>query len=534
MKKFLLFSGCLFCFNVAVAQLQDAWVFFNAKPTFTYPLTNPIAFLSQEAIDRKTLHNTAIDLRDVPVDESFISSLKNQPGIQVMAKSKWMNAAHIRGLEADINQLLTLSFVDSIDFADASLNRSQLRLDTKSPVALNMTAPIDHGLAFNQLDLIELDSLHQLGFTGTGIKIAILDSGFPNIDVLNGFNRTLTNQLILGGYDFVDREAVIFDDHQHGSHVSSHITGYVLNSYVGAAPDASLYLFRTEDVSSENPVEESYWVEAAERADSLGVHIINTSLGYLIYDNPAYSYSYSDMDGQTSFIARGTNIAAEKGLLVVVSSGNSGSSSVHPYIHTPADALGAFTIGAVDSSGNYASFSSIGPTYDGRTKPDVVAQGQSTYYINQQDQIVTGSGTSFSAPIISGAIACLWEALPSLNAEEIKNLVKESASLYPNPTNFLGYGIPNFALAQTLSVEEVTPDSPIKTWPNPFTERVHIELIDEQPYELAIFNNLGQLILERSGAEKRILIHTEQLPGGMYLLRLKLKQGVKTFKLVKL
>lgn len=534
MKKILFFSFCLFCFNAAVAQLQDAWVFFNAKPTTTYPLTNPISFLTQDAIDRKNLHNTPIDVRDLPVDESFITGLKNQPGIQVMAKSKWMNAAHIRGFESDINQLLTLSFVDSIDFADASLNRSQQRLDTKTPVALNMTAPINHGLAFNQLDMIEVDSLHQLGYTGTGIKIAILDSGFPNIDVLNGFNRTLTNQLILGGYDFVDREAVFFGDHQHGSHVSSHITGYVLNSYVGAAPDASLYLFRTEDVSSENPVEESYWVEAAERADSLGVHIINTSLGYLNFDNPAYNYSYTDMDGQTSFIARGANIAAEKGMIVVVSSGNSGSSSVHPYIHTPADAIGAFTIGAVDSTGNYASFSSIGPTYDGRIKPDIVAQGQSTYYINQQDQIVTGSGTSFSAPIISGAIACLWQALPSLNAEEIKNLIRESASLYPNPTNFLGYGIPNFVLAQTLSTNEVAIDNPIKTWPNPFNDQLNIEFFDQQAYELAIFNNLGQLILERNGTDKLIRIDTGKLSGGMYLLRLKLKKGVKTFKLVKL
>ncbi|WP_339612081.1 S8 family serine peptidase, partial [uncultured Planktosalinus sp.] len=371
MKKSILFLSLLVS-QVFFAQVEDAWVIFVDKENVQQSINNPLTILTQEAIDRKTLHNIPIDERDVPVNENYITQLKNQTGISVLAKSKWMNCAFVRGSQAQIDALLDLSFVLDIEYADKSLNFVPGLTPVEDKFAFeNSTKNFEYGAAANQIEMLSGDFLHSEGFTGTGMRIAILDSGFEGVDTQQGFSYIRDDGRILGVYDFVNR-TTSYGSHTHGTRVLSTMGGILENDFAGTAPDASYYLFITEDVSSETPVEEAYWVEALERADSLGVHVVNTSLGYREYDNPAYSHSYEDLDGQTTFGARGANHGFDKGLLLVTSAGNSGNGSF-PWVGTPGDSSGMLTIGAVDEDENAAGFSSQGPTVDGRIKPDVVA-----------------------------------------------------------------------------------------------------------------------------------------------------------------
>ena len=294
----------IFFFQNSVAQ-QDAWVYLTDKPNVASALTNPITILTQKAIDRKSLHNVPIDIRDVPVSSSYLNQLENATGISVMAKSKWFNVVHVRGSEIDINALSSFLFVDSIVFADKSLNTSKNTAKSKQRNQFeskdNLTN-FNYGFAGNQIEMLNGHELHLQDYSGEGVTIAVLDSGFPNVNTMSSFQRLRENGDLLNGYDFVNRTDNVYENTEssHGTWVLSSMAGYIENQYVGTAPDASYYLFITEDATSENPVEESYWVEAAERADSLGVNIINTSLGYTTYDNPNYSYSTSDMDGNTA------------------------------------------------------------------------------------------------------------------------------------------------------------------------------------------------------------------------------------------
>jgi hypothetical protein len=305
------------CQYFSFAQ-QDAWVYFTDKENVANAIANPLTILTQKAIDRKSDHNVAIDERDVPVNENYITQVKNTSGIMVMAKSKWFNAVHVRGSEADINDLLNLGFVASIEFADDNLNRMPTQSNSSNNKfnVEDALVNFEYGNTQNQVEMISADVLHQMDYTGNGVTVAVLDAGFPNVNTMGAFQRLRNAGKLLNGYDFVNRTADIYAyaGSTHGTKVLSAMAGFIQDAFVGTAPDASYYLFRTEDAGSENPVEESYWVEAAERADSLGVDIINTSLGYKSYDNPNYSYTASDLDGNTAFITKGANIAFEKGL----------------------------------------------------------------------------------------------------------------------------------------------------------------------------------------------------------------------------
>src|SRR5690606_29405613 len=430
--------------QVIFSQVEDALIFFADKENVQQSIDNPITILTQASLDRKALHNIPIDERDVPVNENYITQVKAQPGVTVLAKSKWMNAVYVRGNLSNIDNLINLSFVIDIEYANKTLNfgpGNQKPID-KFFVETTKTE-FNYGFAANQIEMLNGDYLHQQNYTGEGMIIAFMDSGFPGVNTIGGFARMRDNGNLLGTYDFVERTEEITTSHTHGTRTLSTAAGYIENQFVGTAPDASYYLFRTEDTDSETPVEEAYWVEAVERADSLGVHVINTSLGYREYDNPNHSHRYQDLDGNTTIAARGANIGFEKGMLLVNSAGNGGASDF-PWVTTPGDAHGIFTIGAVDEFGDYGWFSSIGPTVDGRIKPDVMAQGVAAYNITPDNEIGTGNGTSFSSPIIAGLVACLWQARPEATNGQVMQRIRQSAHLYNNPTNEMGYGIPNF------------------------------------------------------------------------------------------
>ena len=527
-------SICILCMAhcCLVFAQQEAWVYLTDKQNVAQSISNPITILTQKAIDRKNAQGIAIDSRDVPVNENYITQLKAQTGIQVMAKSKWFNAVHVRGSEVDINALLALSFVDSIDFANDGLNSRPALVQDNFSIE-NTLVDFNYGDAQNQVEMLNLDCLHESDYTGEGITIAVLDSGFTNVNTMSSFQRLRDNNDLLDGYDFVDRNADVynFTGSNHGTKVLSTMAGYIENQYVGTAPDASYYLFRTEDVSSENPVEESYWVEAAERADSLGVDIINTSLGYTVYDNSAYDYSISEMDGNTTYITRGANIAGEKGIIVVVSAGNSGASTWQ-IVEAPADAPNVLTVGAVDSSGDYASFSSQGSAIQPTQKPDVVAKGSATAVIDENDTIITNNGTSFSSPIIAGSIACLLQAQPFSTVDEISQAVRMSSSQYEFPDYFLGYGIPDFCNALTLlSVPEIDSQD-IRIHPNPVSSTLYLNAPEGSPVLVSVTDTLGKRVVEDETLYNNQL-DVSQLKSGLYFLNIHSSESHKIIKFIK-
>ena len=400
------------------SQIEDAWVHFTDKPNVSVALANPETILTLRAIQRKSQQGVPIDERDVPVNSLYVDQIEASSGITVLAQSKWFNNVHVRGTQADITALLALSFVDEITFANKGLGTIRTPYQYQDKFEMEASSVIfDYGSATTQVEMINIHQVHQMDYTGDGVLVAVMDSGFPGVNIMAGFQRLRDAGDLLGGYDFVDRTADIYayTANSHGTWVLSTMGGYIENSYVGVAPDASYLLYRTEDAGSENPVEESYWVQAAERADSLGVDIVNTSLGYKSYDNSSYSHTSSDMDGTTTYITRGANIAVEKGMLLVNSAGNSGINGVN----APADSPSVVSVGAVQSNETYASFSSQGNGIQPSIKPDVAAMGVSTAVIDPSGSVVGLNGTSFSGPIIAGALACIKQASPSSGFLEI-------------------------------------------------------------------------------------------------------------------
>ncbi len=536
MKKKLLFISLIFFQFFAFTQ-EDAWVYLNAKANVANAFANPITILTQDAIDRKNNHSIVIDFRDVPVDESYISQLKSATGITVMAKSKWFNAVHIRGSETDINNLLVESFVDHIEFADQSLNSSR-SFEVKNKFEIEEAQTIFvYGNTQNQVEMINADNLHVLDYTGTGMVVAVLDAGFPNVNTMAGFQRLRDAGNLLGAYDFVNRDTDVYTGttSSHGTRVLSTMAGYIENQFVGTAPDAGYYLFITENAPNENPVEESYWVEAAERADSLGVDVINTSLGYTTYDNSNYSYTTADMDGNTAFITRGANIAFEKGMLLVNSAGNSGN---NPWliVGAPSDAAGVLSVGAVDSGGIYALFSSQGSVIQPTQKPDVVARGSSSYVIDENNNIVQNSGTSFSSPIMAGGVTCLWQALPNKTNAEIIQLVRESGSQYSTPDYFLGYGIPDLQAALDAAIfAESEMLNEFKIFPNPVQDNLQIVFPkDIETATLRLYDILGKLVFNATIYKNKKVVNLGGLSNGIYITKLQHSNGISnTFKLIK-
>lgn len=535
-KKLLILSLIFFQF-LSYSQVEHAWVYLKDKENVTASLENPISILSQRAIDRKVNQGIPIDERDVPVNEDYISDLKNAAGITVLAKSKWFNAIHVIGTEEDIEDLLTNSFIDfisSIHFANGSISISKTNVPVNKFKLEETFIDFNYGNTQNQVEMLNLHHLHQDNKTGEGVLIAVLDAGFPGVNTITAFERLRNNGDLLGGYDFVNRTSAVFDytGNTHGTRVLSTMAAYIDNQFIGTAPDASYHLFRTEEAEFETPAEESYWVEAAERADSLGVDIINTSLGYKGYDNPSYSHTSEDLNGYTTFITKGANVAFEKGLLLVNSAGNSGASGVN----APADSPYVVSVGAVDALENYASFSSQGSTIQPTQKPNVVAQGSGSYVVNEVNGIGQNNGTSLSSPILAGALACLKQALPDSSNQELIDFMQQSASQFIVPDYYLGYGIPNFQMAETLGLEfEASKRKQFNVYPNPVNDYLNVQFFGEiEIAEISVFDIIGKHILSEVITRDANSINFSSFSKGVYIVRIKAKnQKTNTFKLIK-
>ncbi|SNR60763.1 S8 family serine peptidase [Flavobacterium sp. ov086] len=530
------YTFLLLVFSTVMFSQEDAWVYFKDKPNSQHFLDNPSEMLSARALERRTNQNIPLDLRDVPLEETYINQVKSATGIVVMAQSKWMNALHIRGTQTDISALKLLSFVDKVVFADKTLNATGKKVSenkiSQTKDKLKTTIDYAYGNSANQIQMLNGQVLHQQNFTGTGKIIAVLDAGFPGVNTAEPFQNLITNNQILGGYNFVTRNDNFYTGDDHGTMVLSTIGGYKVNALVGTAPSASFYLFITENDATENPVEESLWVEAAEKADYFGVDIITTSLGYFEFDNPNYTHTYSDMNGTTNFISRGAEIAFSKGIVVVASAGNEGNTT-EPHIGSPADAVSVITVGSVTAAKVRSGFSSIGPSFDNRIKPDVMAQGTAAVVSDTNGNINTVNGTSFSCPIMAGMIACLWQAYPTKTNKQIRQMVLESSDRYSAPNNNYGYGIPNFG--STLGVEDYqTALSAFSIYPNPAQTTVSFLFSDQNnTASVKIYSVLGQKVIEKQITNQDPILSVASLQSGLYFYAFDAEGLHKTGKIIK-
>ncbi len=540
MKKFILFF-VLFSSFCSFSQTQDAWVYFKNKPNAATFLANPLTMLTQRSLNRRILQNILLDNIDVPIHQPYIDMITTAFGITVKAKSKWMNCLHVQGNQTNISALLNFTFVDRLEYADRTLNNKNVNyVPQNNPVNKNLSTAtsFNYGSSSNQISMLNGNLLHQQNFTGTGIQIAVFDAGFPGVNTAQPFARLLTNNAILGGYDFVSRNANFYTGNSHGTLVLSCMGGFKENQLVGTAPDAKFYLYITEYAPTEEIIEESNWVEAAEEADRVGVDIITSSLGYFEYDNPAHNHTYSDMTGNKAFISRGANLAFSKGIIVVSSAGNSGSSS-DPYIAVPAEANNVLAIGAVKSDRNYANFSSIGPSFDGRIKPDVMAQGQAAVLSNTSGTITTANGTSFSGPILAGMVACLWQALPNLTNSQIIDLVKQSADRYTSPNAQYGYGIPDFqkAINLNLSVNSVIKPDLLQgfvLYQTPNTDYVSFAFPkDISRASITFFDVLGKKLYQKDITVDDNAVPISTWNTGVYLFNIDADNKVQTGKFLR-
>jgi subtilisin family serine protease len=417
-------------------------------------MDEPEKFLSQAAIARRTKFGIPIDSLDLPVTASYIYNISRR-GVDVVYPSKWMNGVVVRTKVQDSARIfLNAWYVKKVIYLgqnqaewsgksgskseiNNSLSTKQIQIDTEA-----------YGKSFRQINMLNGLPIHQLSNRGKGIKIAVFDEGFYKVDKLSVFKHLIENKQIAYTYDLVDGEKSVFEDGDHGMKVLSCLAASKRGDIMGTAPDADYYLFRTEDNSSEYLIEELNWIRAAELADSMGVDIINSSLGYTTFDDKSMNHKWEDLDGETTFITQGATVAASRGILVVNSAGNDGNKS-WKYLDPPADSRDILTVGAVDLAGRLAGFSSINEPSSFVTKPDIVAPGKGVFVANTYGSVSSGNGTSYACPITAGLCACLLELNPNATPKMVIRAIQKSGSRSYFPDNQYGYGLPSFQLANT-------------------------------------------------------------------------------------
>ena len=407
-----------------------------------FSVNRPEQFLSARSIERRKRQGLPVDVTDLPIAPAYLDSV-SRTGIEIVGQSKWNNTLLVKiHKEKELNKLNSLSFItkklkvfsspDSI----TERKRSSFRKELNSWESV----PIHYGAAAEQLKSLGGQRIHERGFYGNGMMIAVFDGGFMNVDRIPALNGVK----LAGLKDFVvPKSNNIFEEMEHGTMVLSTMAANAPNLYVGVAPEAQYVLVRCEDERTESLAEEDYWASAAEYADSLGVDVINSSLGYHDFDDVKTNHLYWEQDGETALISHTASMCADKGIICVNSAGNDGM-GVWKKINFPADAKNILTVGSINEQGKNAAFSAVGPTADGRIKPDVMAYGSPTSVITGRGSIINDNGTSFSSPLIAGMTACLWQALPHKTAKQIIKLVKMAGNNQQHPDNIYGYGVPDF------------------------------------------------------------------------------------------
>ena len=522
------------------------WVQFKDKDNSPYSIDNPEAFLSERALQRRANLGIAIDEYDLPVNPQYLQAVADC-GAQLLNPSKWLNGVSVYTSDPSV-----VDAINALDCVSAVRNcpNNPKAQELKERWLANEMKPAEASRGFRgyygggttQITQINGIALHDSGYQGQDVIIAVLDGGFIGTDTHPAFDNMREEGRLLGVRDFVYGSSSVYSQSSHGTSCLSTMAAYVPNTFVGTAPKASYYLLHTEDGNGENIVEEYNWVSGAEYADSLGVDVCSTSLGYIDFDMSQWDHPQSHFDGHTAPASIGAEIAVSRGMICTNSAGNEGEpwgGGSQCTLGIPADAEHVLTIGAVDGEGHRAYFSSVGPTYDGRIKPDVMAMGQDTYVASSDGSYYTGNGTSFSNPVMAGAVACLRQARPYASVQDICDAVRACSDRANNPDNRYGYGIPDFSQAlELLHVEEPTGNTPahiISVYPNPSNGEVHMLLNDLHKAELTVYDVMGRLQYTYSfnGLNHTTLErYLNALSNGVYFINAVSESGSETLKLV--
>lgn len=438
----VLLLSVLCVFEAEAKDMYRFRVYLNGKGESGCTIDKPEGFLSEKAITRRLKHNIEITEADLPISNAYLDSLTSV-GCTPVVHSRWLSTVVVESEDSLIvDKLEVMSIVDSVKWVWKGTVCGGVSEEMESHIG---TLPhkdelLDepYGYALKQIKMLNGIKLHEKGFLGQGMSVAVIDAGFQNVDKIEAF-ESLT---ILGTHNFVDSSESVFVGDDHGTKVLSCMAANAQGLMIGTAPKASYWLIKSEDSRSEFPVEEDYWAAAVEFADSVGADVISSSLGYYTYDGEGMGYSQAALDGNTALISRVARLAAEKGILLFCSAGNEGNGSWEK-ITFPSDAAGILTVGSITMDKKKSAFSSIGFTSDYRVKPDVVALGTGSCVIDPWGSIRYVNGTSFSTPILAGLGVCLWQALPWLSNYEIIELLRESSTQYKRPDAELGYGIPD-------------------------------------------------------------------------------------------
>lgn len=518
------------------------WVKLADKKGTSFQISHPEAFLSQRSIDRRLKQQIPIDETDLPVSAFYLDSLKKL-GLQVVHTSKWLNGATVRTADtALIRKVAALPFVILVQLTKPANVIKSTRLKFNESEVISDIPPANYGNAYNQLNQLNGQYLHNKGFRGKGIRIAVLDVGFWHVNTITAFDSLRNTNRILNIRDFVDPKSDFYNQNSHGMSVLSCMGGNIPGQMMGTSPDASFYLFRSEDAATEYLIEEDNWVAAAELADSLGADVINSSLGYYDFNDPKMDHPYSDLNGKKTRVTQGANMAFQKGILIFTSAGNEGDNA-WKHIIAPSDGENVIGVAAVDKNGKRASFSSVGPAYGGAIKPNVAAMGSLTFLVVSNGVIGYGSGTSFSSPVLAGMGACLMQSNPGANVKQLKLAIEQSASMYLTPDSLLGFGIPDFQKADLIlkntGVKNMESASSWEVSPNPFSDYLFIRNINSVSSGgclVSIYNLQGVCSWQSNfnASETILLKNPGNFPEGFLFLTIRSEGKVERFKMLKI
>lgn len=533
-----LLAGLLSSFKVESQPVQNYyWVAFHDKQGSAYSIFHPEEFLSSRALARRSRQGIVIEKNDLPVSRVYLDSLKTC-GVRILYSSKWLNGCTLQTDSEISEQIGSLDFVKEVKLIKPGITSKTMRskwVDEQSTVDIDTSR---YASSVYQIGQLNGQFLHNQNYTGSGMQIAVLDAGFYKVNEFSAFDKLCVNGQILGTRDFVSPGNDLYGEYYHGMSVLSTMAVNLPGQYIGTAPDASYYLFRTEDVSSEYLIEELNWVVAAEYADSLGVDVINSSLGYFEFDDPSMNHRQEDMVGDVTMVTVGANTAVQKGMLVVSSNGNEANGSWH-YVVAPADGTQVLGIGAVNKDGVLASFSSVGYPGSSFVKPNVVAMGWGTAVVRINGTFGLSSGTSFSSPVLAGMAACLWQANPLARSSDIKKAIELSGSQYLHPDSLIGYGIPDFEIADRYLKEVVSAEEgEWLAFPNPFSTECYLHKrgqLEADWIDVSLVNLNGMVVYQEKieAATPVLLPNLANLLPGLYLARIRCGGEQVTLKLLK-
>ncbi len=541
--SFLLLFLAVTMFAQAQIATDIYWVQFTDKDNSPYSIDNPEAYLSPRALQRRANLGIAIDEYDIPVNPQYLQAVADC-GAELLNPSKWLN-----GVSVHVTDLAVIEAINALGFVEVVRNcpndpkaqemKERWMADEMKAVEGSRGFRGYYGGAEAQATQLKVDVLHEQGYDGTGIVVAILDGGFVGAENHACFDNMREEGRLLGTRDFVYGSTSVYSQSTHGTSCLSTMAAYVPNQMVGTAPKASYYLLHTEDGPNENIVEEYNWVSGAEYADSLGVDVCSTSLGYIGFDMSQWDHPFEHFDGHTAPMTIGAEIAASRGMICMNAASNEGDGVCT--LGIPADAEHILTVGAVDENGYRANFSSVGPTYDGRIKPDVMAMGEGTYVASGDGgwwPYYNGNGTSFATPVLAGAVACLRQARPYASVQEICDVIRSCGNRADNPDSKYGYGIPDFSQAlELLHVEEapIQNNNLINVYPNPSQGEMHVVLNEGAKAELTVFDFMGRQLYTYSfnGLNHTTLeTYLNTLVSGVYFIKAVSELGNQTLKLV--